>query len=569
MARKSARNSATKRVYEAPTTGASARFQANVYPDIWATFMKLKVDGHPFTMEGREYQVPIIRDESEWIVMPKGAQMGLTTVFLVRTFHWMLRRKWHHLYLLPLKTGAKPFTQRRVDSIMESNSELHHMFKNVDNALHKQTRDDIALMIRGTNIWTELREIPSDVIVFDERDKMVEDNIPEAMARLDGSMIRRVTELSTPTVPGHGVDAEDAWHASDQHRWYVPCPHCSRRQTFTFEENVVVGDEKDECYLRCKHCHKAISDAERAAANAFGTWEPDNLNGSKRGYHINQLHSPTQTIPRFMDNYFLGQTDKRKLRAWHNNNLGEPYVAFGDQVTPEIIQKVVARGFTTGGIPVGPLRIGIDVGNVLHVRADALDQQGRRIPWAFKIFTDKPGSSMWDQLDAWLSGLGTWVAVCDAHPEKSEAKKLALKYHKRFWIGFEKDTPDQAETARFNKPKPGETGKVDISRTDAFDAVIARFMEGRIIMPADVMQIGEHMPNLPYNGYVYQLGQMVRVEEEDAKGRIVARWVKNKNPDHWHHADMFCEMACHAQVYTNITPDVGDIFKAAGNLIAA
>jgi hypothetical protein len=168
------------------TSAGRKAAQVRVWPDVWAEELKLKVDGHPFSVKGREFQIQIIRDESEWIIMPKGAQMGLT-IFLVRTFHWIVNRGWHHLYLMPLKTGAIPFVQGRIDPIISSNDELAKRFKSVDNRLHKQTVENIALRIRGTNIWTELREIPSDVLVMDERDKMVEDNIPEAMARLDGS----------------------------------------------------------------------------------------------------------------------------------------------------------------------------------------------------------------------------------------------------------------------------------------------------------------------------------------------------------------------------------------------
>lgn len=501
--------------------------------------------------------------------MPKGAQMGLTTVFLVRSFHWIVKRRWHHLYLMPLKTGAIPFVQGRIDPIINSNPALSSHFKSVDNRLHKQTVDDIALRIRGTNIWTELREIPSDVLVMDERDKMVEDNIPEAHARLDGSPIKRVTELSTPTAPGHGVDSADSWHASDQMKWHVPCPHCSRRQTFSVEENIVMGDKADECWLRCSFCKKEITDAQRAEANAYGSWEPTNYNGSKRGYHINQLNSPTQTIPGFMSNYYLGQTDKRKLRAWFNNNRGEPYVAFGDQITPEMIDKCVVRGLTQGGIPVGPVYIGVDVGNVLHVRANYVDNRGSTVGWQWRIFTDRPGKTMWSQLDEFFSSLPNFTAVIDAHPEKSEAKKLALKYHRQVWIGFEQDRPDQAETCVFNNPSPGEVGKVTIARTDAFDNVIARFIDGKIKLPADARELGELLPNMPYNGYYAHLGQMVRTEEEDAKGRIVARWVKNKNPDHWHHAEMFADVARSKKPYTVLTPELGALFSQAGGLVTA
>lgn len=570
VARKTTKNTVPVRIPSASKAGASSRLQAHVFPDAWAERLKLKVDGHPFSIEGREYQRDIVRDESEWVIVPKGAQMGLTTIFLVRTFHWIVKRKWHHLYLMPLKTGAIPFVQGRIDPIIASNEELAKVFKSVDNRLHKQSMDDIALRIRGTNIWTELREIPSDVLVMDERDKMIEDNIPEAMARLDGSMIKRKTELSTPTAPGHGVDAEDAWHASDQHRWYVPCPHCSRRQTFTVDENVVIGDTAEQCYVQCAYCKKEITDVQRAICNASGSWEPDNPNGRKRGYHINQLHSPTQTIAGFMDNYFLGQTQPKKLRAWFNNNRGEPFVSAGDQVTAELVTKCIpGSGHQRGGIPAGPVYVGVDVGNVLHVRADYLDRYGRRIFWNAYIFADKQGTPMWDQLDKFLGNLSSFICVIDAHPEKSEAKKLALKYHKRVWIGFEQDRPDQAETALFNKPNAGEVGKVNIDRTDAFDTFIGRMMNGRIVMPSDAFEIGELMPRMPYNGYVYQLTQMAATEEENTKGQNVRRWLKNKNPDHWHHADMFCEVATMKKARTVLSAQVGEMFNRSGNVVAS
>ena len=541
--------------------------QARVWPDVWAQQLKLKVDGHPFSVKGREFQIPIIRDESEWIIVPKGAQVGLTTVFLARTFHWIVNRKWHHLYLMPLKTGAIPFVQGRIDPIISSNEVLHHKFKSVDNRLHKQTVDDIALRIRGTNIWTELREIPSDVLVMDERDKMIEENIPEAMARLDGSMIKRIVELSTPTAPGHGVDAEDGWHASDQHRWFVPCPHCNRRQTFTVDENIVIGDAAEDCFLRCAYCKKMITEEQRRELNALGSWEPQNIKGSKRGYHISQLNSPTQTIPGFMKNYFDGQIDSKKLRAWYNNNRGEPFVAHGDQITAEILDACIGKGHHTGGIPYGPLSIGVDVGSVLHVRANYFDRFQRSISWAFIIFNDKPGDSMWSQLDRWLAALPSFVCVIDAHPEKTQAKELSLKYHGRVFVGFSYDRPDQAETAVFNDPDPGDVGKVSIDLCAALDNVVNKMMAGRLVLPTDAREQGEILPRLPYNGYYHHLMQMVRVEEEDTKGRIIAKWLKNKNPDHWHSAEMFADVATLQKPYLSVQPVIGEMMKMAGGFV--
>jgi hypothetical protein len=274
-------------------------------------------------------------------------------------------------------------------------------------------------------------------------------------------------------------------------------------------------------------------------------------------------------MEKFMKNYFAGLTDSRKMRAWFNNNRGEPFVAFGDQVTAELIQSCVPGDHHMGGIPPSPIRIGIDQGNSLHVRADYLDRWNRRCFWQIIEFVDKPGAKKWDQLEKWLDQLTTWVGVIDIHPEKTKAQDLCEKFYGRLWLGIEFDRPDQADTALWSDPKRDKIAKVSIDRTAAFDTYIQRLIKGNMIFPSEVMTLGQVMPRLPYNGYVYQLCQQVRDEEEDTKGRLVARWKKNKNPDHWHHADMFCEIATMTKPYVNVTAEFGELFARSGNMVAA
>lgn len=532
-----------------------------VYPDIWAQNLGLNVDAHPFTTKGREYVIPVMRDLSPRIVIPKAAQTGFTISFLVRTFHWVIQRKWHHLYLLPLKTGTTAFVQGRIDPIVDSNKAIKACFQRTDNRMHKQTAENVNLYIRGTNIWTELREIPVDCEVWDERDKMVEDNLPEAEARMDGSKIKHLVSLSTPTAPGHGVDSEDEWHSSDQHRWWVPCPHCSRYQVLNFKENVKLGDKADEAILECKHCKKKITDAERYVINENGRWEAEDLNGSIRGYHISQLNSPTQPLNRFLLNYYQGQNNVRKLRAFHNNNLGEPFVAEGDQITPEILDKCVLPGHNLGGIPSGCVFLGVDIGNTIHVKASTLNRYGHRMSWGFWNYHS------WDQLDKLFSSLLNFVAVVDAHPEKSKAKELGIKYTGKVFMGIELDRPNQTQTAIFHPYKHGDAPKCSIDRTLAFDEVIRTYMQGEVHLPVNARELGENMTKMPYNGYYHQMGQQVRTEEEDAQGRIIARWKKNKNPDHWHHADMFEWVATQHGAPLTIPEDISRAFSQAGSII--
>ena len=541
-------------------------------PDEWAVELGLKVDGRPFDLTGREYIIPVIRDTSPKLVVKKAAQTAFTITFLTRTFHWITERKWHHLYLLPLKTGAIPFVQKRVDPILAANASLAHKFKSVDNRTHKQTVDDIALLIRGTNVESELQETPTDVVVYDEYDRMVQDFLSDAKHRTDGSLVKRLTYLSTPSVPGHGLDADDMWYASDMMKWFVKCPGCSRFQTLTMEENLKIGDTAEECVLECCFCSRPWKDLERGEANAPGYWEPTQLHTAKfRGYHINQFNSPTMPLFAIMEDYFEGQTDSKKLKSFFNQSLGEPYTTPGNQVTDVILDSCRVKGYHRGGIPNGPVFIGIDVGHdEIYVKCDHILRGGERAVWNLYHIKDKPGLSAWEWLDREiLSKLSSWVAVCDAHPDKRGAHALSVKYHGRFWLGFEKDRPDQEEVAKYDTPSFGEAGKVIIDRTMAFDTSIFQMMSGNYVLPPEARELGYEMPRRDYNAFYHHMMQMVRVEEEDAKGRIVARWQKNKNPDHWHHADMFALVATLGKPMLVIPGTMSRALKKAGSLARA
>jgi hypothetical protein len=447
---------------KAPNVGASlisARTLAR--PDEWAVNMGLRVDGKDFSLSGREYVRDVIRDTSTEIWIPKAAQMAFTVTALTKTLHNVIERRWNGLYLLPVKTGAIPFVQARIDPILDSNPRLASKFGSVDNRLHKQSTDKINLYIRGTNIARELQEIPVDFEVWDERDRMIDENLSDARHRMDGSSIRKLLVLSTPTVDGYGVYSEDGWERSDQNRWEVPCPSCGRFQVLNFNDpgldynNIQVGDDKFDCAIECAFCHKEISDEARPGLNENGRWTPFKPDGRIRGYHISQFNSPTQPLFEIMADFFTGQRDSRHLRAFFNQNLGLPYTAAGDKITPELLDKCRVAGYSLGGIPNSALSIGIDVGSVIHVWAWHFDRNKRKMLWGIRNFRK------WSELDEFLAGLSSWRGVIDAHPEKSKAYDLAMKYHGKLWIGFSSPRPQAHEMANWGNLRHDEAGSCD------------------------------------------------------------------------------------------------------------
>lgn len=529
-------------------------------PDEWALGMGLRVDARPFTLEGGEYVRDIIRDNSDVIVVPKGAQMRLTVTSITKTLHNITERHWNGLYLLPLKTGAIPFVQGRIDPIIESNPHLAERFSSVDNRLHKQTADGVNFYVRGTNIIRELQEFPVDFEIWDERDRMVEENLEDARHRMDGSTIKKLLILSTPTVDGYGVYADDGWPISDQHRWEVKCPGCGRYQVLNFNDpaldynNVKLGDTAGECVVECAFCKREISDQERILLNATGRWTPHNLTGDIRGYHVSQLNSPTQPLKDIMKDYFNGQREASKLKAFWNLNMGRPYAAAGDKITVELLDKCRMKGYRMGGIPSSWLAIGIDVGTLIHVWCWQF-VRGQKLLQNIKLFSE------WGDLVKFLDSQMSWSGIIDAHPEKRKAADLALRYHGKLRVGFSEDRLAQSETAIFHPLKHGEAGRVNIDKSMALDSFIADFINGNAWLPIDARELGEEMPRKPYNGVYHQLTQMVRLEEENTQGTIVGRWRKNRNPDHWHHAGMFASVAALQQPSLQVSASISNFLN--------
>jgi hypothetical protein len=446
---------------------------------------------------------------------------------------------------------------------------LRAQFAAVDNRLHKQTLDDVSMLIRGVNVESELQETPTDCIVFDEYDRMSTEFLADAKHRVDGSTIKKITYLSTPSVPGHGVDGEDMWHSSDMHLWEVPCPGCGRFQSLNFDDHVRIGENMYDCRVECEHCSREFKDSERAGLNALGRWVPNNVTGNFRGYSINQLNSPTVSIAEIMEGFFEGQTDAKILKSHFNQARGEPYTAAGNQFTVDLLDKC-RDSVTMGGIPPSALFLGGDVGHDdIYVTSRYLKSDSTLVlhnQWHFK---DRPGYSAWAQLeDQVLNVYGQWTMVCDAHPDKRGARELSLKYPGRFWLGFEKDRPEGDEIAMFDKVKYREPSSVNIDRTMAFDELIHRAMMGKWILPMNARQLGDEMPRRDYNAFYHHMIQMVRVEEEDTKGRIVARWLKNKVPDHWHHSEMFALIASFRKPRLAVPAAIRKSVDEAGALVA-
>jgi phage terminase large subunit GpA-like protein len=94
--------------------------------------------------------------------------------------------------------------------------------------------------------------------------------LAEARARTFGWR-RKAFLVSTPTISGRSR-IEREYAASDQRRFFVPCPHCGEMQWLRFERLRWEKGEPRSVRYYCETCDDAIEEHHKTAMLAGGSW---------------------------------------------------------------------------------------------------------------------------------------------------------------------------------------------------------------------------------------------------------------------------------------------------------
>lgn len=209
------------------------------------------------------------------------------------------------------------------------------------------------MAIAGANAPSGLASRPRRVVFLDEVDRY------PASAGTEGDpcalAIRRtetfhnpvVIKTSTPTVKGLSRIEKD-FEASDQRRYYCPCPRCGVQQTLKWPQVRYdkEGDGSDAAY-ECEGCRELLTDSERVGMVRRGKWVATYPNRTDRGYHLcgvanifrhkqgfkNRLHQMVA------DHLEAKKKGKETLRTWINTFLAETWEEDGESVPWEPLMQ--------------------------------------------------------------------------------------------------------------------------------------------------------------------------------------------------------------------------------------
>jgi phage terminase large subunit GpA-like protein len=321
--------------------------------------------------------------EVERVVFMKAAQLGATEM----GSNW-IGYVIHHapgpmMAVWPTVDMAKRNSKQRIDPLIEESPILRELIAPArsrdsgNTILGKEFRGGV-LVMTGANSAVGLRSMPVRYLFLDEVDGYPVDVDGEgsavalAEARTRTFSRRKIFIVSTPTIAGVST-IEREYEASDQRRYFVPCPHCGHRQWLRFEqlrwERDEFGNRPNTAAYVCESCEVPIPEHHKTWMLEHGEWRAMSDVASKTaGFHLSSLYSPTgwrswREIAAAWESAINKESGSASaIKTFKNTELGETWVEEGE--APDW-QRLLERreDYRIGSIPEGGLLLtsGVDV----------------------------------------------------------------------------------------------------------------------------------------------------------------------------------------------------------------
>ncbi len=304
---------------------------------------------------------------AERIVFMKSAQVGATEA----GNNW-IGYVIHHapgpmLAVLPTVEMAKRNSKQRIDPLIEESDALRCLVKPArsrdsgNTVLAKEFPGGV-LVMTGANSAVGLRSMPVRYLFLDEVDGYPGDVDGEgdpvalAEARTRTFARRKILIVSTPTIKGLSR-IEREYEASDQRRYFVPCPHRCHRQWLKFERLRWDKGKPETARYHCEGCKLPIAEHHKTWMLENGEWRAT-ANGDPRtaGFHISSLYSPVgwRSWAQIAATWEAAQGSEAAIKSVKNTELGETWVETGE--APDW-QRLYDRreDYKTGTVPAGGL----------------------------------------------------------------------------------------------------------------------------------------------------------------------------------------------------------------------
>lgn len=272
------------------------------------------------------------------------------------------------LAVLPTVEMAKRTSRGRIDPLIEDSPALKEKVqparsRDAGNSMLSKEFPGGILVLTGANSATGLRSMPARYVFLDEVDAYPasadEEGDPVSLAEARTTTFahrRKVFMVSTPTIRGLSR-IEREFEASDQRRYFVPCPHCGVMQWLQFDRLRWAKGQPQTAAYHCNGCEKPIAEHQKTQMLERGEWRATAVSDNPHaiGFHLSALYSPIgwKSWEQIARDWLAAQGSDEMLRAARNTLLGETWVESGE--APEWQRLADRRVAFPGQIPAGGL----------------------------------------------------------------------------------------------------------------------------------------------------------------------------------------------------------------------
>ena len=484
--------------------------------------MGLTVDGQPFDIQRYPYLVHLLDTRVPRKTIVKGGQIGYTTTFIfdAALSAWLENLR-GILYLFPTDNDVYDFSRARFGPNISENEAFAGLVEKTDSAglkkiggTHIYFRAAGAIGSSTTQSLSKLKSIPIDRLYLDELDEMQASRVDAAERRLDGAreagIDPQIVSLSTPTIPGFGVD--HLYKTSDGGTWQWKCSKCGGWTCLEMSwPDCIAEPAGEDPYYLCSHCRERLERrrGERVAASP-------GLSDTHQGDWISQLckRSAAEVIE---TRDTLEQ--RGRMREFYNQVLGRPFAEVEDQLTKAMLDDCLTED-PRSRTSEGPTCAGADPGTKgIHwmVKQRIGDRDSQVLNYG--------ECSSFEELHQIERKFNVQTGCIDQMAEVHSVRRF-VDAHPAWWgvqyVDRRKGTADWDPLARV----------VTASRNEALDASHSKVVEKREHLPAP----DEHYHDM----LVPQMTNMARIRSEDeVTGDVRYRWVilggvKNDHLKHCH-----------------------------------
>ncbi len=475
----------------------------------WILENQIKTErGDLLEFHHHRYLKTLYADNSPNIVEMKGAQLGLSTMEIIRTLWKAKNQKMDVIYILPTFTDVKDFAGGKVNRIVDQNPVLRNWIDDKDSVELKKVGSS-TIYYRGS--WNERQAlmISSDWIIGDEYDRSKQDVLEQYESRLQHSKFGYKSIFSNPSLPGVGVDK--FFQKTDQKKWHVTHA-CGAK--FILDESCV---DYDRQIFKCPSCYNEITNEERR----LGEWLPT-AKGEEgwSGYWIPLWVNPLVSAKKICEYKTTKTAD-----YFHNFVAGLPYAGGDDKIDPATVLKNCVDKVNEQG---GRIIIGVDTGLPIHFTV--ANQEG-----VFYYGT----TENYKELDDFMRRWKTAILIADQGGDLIGIREMREKYNGRVFLCYYQKDKKSLEVIRWGEG--GDYGEVHVDRNKMIQLMVEQLKDlGRIRFNGTVDEWSEFAEHF---GHIYREKVIVtEAKGKDDKTLYGTEYVWKRdstNRDHYVHSLLY------------------------------